>query len=34
MDVPRDVDVPALKERLETIASELCVDVGIEPQEA
>ena len=34
MDVPRDVDVPVLKERLDAIARELCVDVSIEPQEA
>lgn len=34
MDVPREVDVPTLKERLEAIARELAIEVTIEPQEA
>ena len=34
MDVPRDVDEPALRERLEGVARELCVDVTLEPLEA
>jgi len=31
MDVPGEVDVQALRDRLESIASELCVDLTMEP---
>jgi glycine cleavage system regulatory protein len=31
MDVPAEVDQQALRERLEAVARELCVDVTIEP---
>jgi glycine cleavage system transcriptional repressor len=34
MDVPRTVDVPVLKERLDAIARDLCIDLSIEPHEA
>jgi glycine cleavage system transcriptional repressor len=34
IDVPGEVDVSTLKERLEVIARELCVDVTVEPQDA
>src|SRR5215467_5250405 len=33
MDVPRDVDEQVLRERLEGVARELCVDVTLEPLE-
>lgn len=31
IDVPGEVDVPALRERLETVARELCVDLTVDP---
>lgn len=34
MDVPGDVDLQALRDRLEAVARELCVDLVIEPAEA
>ena len=34
MDVPRDVDEQALRERLEGVARELCVEVTLERREA
>lgn len=34
MDVPGDVDLDALRERLEVVAGELCVDLTIDPAES
>ena len=34
MDVPAEVDVQALRERLETVARELCIDVTVEAPES
>ncbi len=31
MDVPGDVDLDALRERLEVVAGELCVDLTVDP---
>jgi glycine cleavage system transcriptional repressor len=33
MDVPHEVDEQALRERIDVVARELCVDVSIEPRE-
>jgi len=34
MDVPRDVDEAALRERLEAVARDLCIDVTLEQRDA
>ena len=34
MDVPREVDEAALRERLDAIARELCIDVTLEPRDS